>query len=114
MKEMILETTNKFLILASNGFWKEMENEEAVDIVKNNPRVGIARRLIISALKKAVRKNDLSFHDNKYIWKMTYLCDDMVVIVVYLDLEETGESSTSNVDETGSRMMSMWELFFKN
>lgn len=34
VRDMIIDATKKFLILASDGLWKVMKNQEAVDLVR--------------------------------------------------------------------------------
>ncbi|KAL0346297.1 UNVERIFIED_CONTAM: putative protein phosphatase 2C 43 [Sesamum radiatum] len=56
-----LEANDKFLIFASDGLWEHLTNQEAVEIVHNNPRVGIARRLIVSAMVKAAKTRQIPY-----------------------------------------------------
>ncbi|KAL1343150.1 hypothetical protein AAHE18_09G208500 [Arachis hypogaea] len=50
---------DQFVIFASDGLWEHLSNQEAVDIVQNNPRNGIARRLIKTALQEAAKKREM-------------------------------------------------------
>ena len=36
--EHVIQPQDRFLILASDGLWEQMRNQEAVDIVQNHPR----------------------------------------------------------------------------
>lgn len=78
---------DQFLIFASDGLWEHLSNEEAVDIVQNYPRHGIARRLVKSALKEAAKKREMRFSDLKKIDRgvRRHFHDDISVIVIYLD-----------------------------
>mgnify|MGYP003701929069 CR=1 FL=1 len=49
-----LQTTDQFIIFASDGLWEHISNQEAVDLVQHNPRnvcVLILCKLIISMAK---------------------------------------------------------------
>ncbi|KAK8919062.1 putative protein phosphatase 2C 78 [Platanthera zijinensis] len=76
-----------FLIFASDGFWEQLSDEDAVEMVFNNPREGIAKRLVKAALEAAAKKMEVSCNELKGIPKgmRRHLHDDMTVIVVYLD-----------------------------
>ncbi|MCH94877.1 putative protein phosphatase 2C 42-like, partial [Trifolium medium] len=63
---------DRFLILASHGFWNFMTNENAANIVNRNPRDEIAKRLLSAALEKATEKRGA---------KGVY--DDMIIIVLF-------------------------------
>ncbi|PNX56978.1 putative protein phosphatase 2C 68-like protein, partial [Trifolium pratense] len=53
MLTRVIEETDKFLIFASDGLWELMTNVQAVQIVHKNPRNGIAKRLVTTALVEA-------------------------------------------------------------
>lgn len=76
-----------FLIFASDGFWEQLSDGDAVKIVFKSPRQGIAKRLVKAALEAAAKKMEISYKELKSIPKGTrrHLHDDMTVIVVYLD-----------------------------
>lgn len=76
-----------FLIFASDGFWEQLSDDDAVKIVFKSPRQGIAKRLVKAALEAAAKKMEISYKELKSIPKGTrrHLHDDMTVIVVYLD-----------------------------
>ncbi|KAH9672005.1 putative protein phosphatase 2C 38 [Citrus sinensis] len=78
---------DQFLIFASDGLWEHLSNEEAVDIVQNYPRHGIARRLVKAALKEAAKKREMRFSDLKKIDRgvRRHFHDDVSVVVIYLD-----------------------------
>ncbi|KAA8516987.1 hypothetical protein F0562_017195 [Nyssa sinensis] len=85
----VLQSSDKFLIFASDGLWEHMTNQEAVEIVYNNPRVGIARRLLRSALNVAARKREMRYDDLKKIEKgvRRFFHDDITVVVIFIDHE---------------------------
>lgn len=81
-----LKPQDEFMILASDGLWEHLSNQEAVDIVHNSPRQGIARRLLKAALKEAAKKREMRYADLKEIHPgvRRHFHDDITVIVVYL------------------------------
>uniref|UniRef100_A0A5B7BS01 protein-serine/threonine phosphatase n=1 Tax=Davidia involucrata TaxID=16924 RepID=A0A5B7BS01_DAVIN len=85
----VLQPSDKFLIFASDGLWEHMTNQEAVEIVYNNPRMGIARRLLKSALNVAARKREMRYDDLKKIEKgiRRFFHDDITVVVIFIDHE---------------------------
>ncbi|KAL6138653.1 hypothetical protein ACLB2K_063933 [Fragaria x ananassa] len=82
-----LRPEDQFLIFASDGLWEHLSNQEAVDIVGNNPRRGIARKLIEAALQEAAKKREVRFADLKKIERgvRRHFHDDISVVVVFLD-----------------------------
>lgn len=81
-----LEPQDQFLIFASDGLWEHLSNQEAVNIVSNNPRNGIARKLVKAALREAARKREMRFSDLQKIEQgvRRHFHDDITVIVVFL------------------------------
>ncbi|CAD5187397.1 probable protein phosphatase 2C 60 [Musa acuminata AAA Group] len=82
-----LQPQDQFLIFASDGLWEHLNNQEAVDIVHNNPRSGSARRLIKAVLQEAAKKREMRYSDLKKIDRgvRRHFHDDITVIVVFLD-----------------------------
>ncbi|XP_076953780.1 putative protein phosphatase 2C 38 [Bidens hawaiensis] len=82
-----LTPKDQFLIFASDGLWEHLSNGEAVDIVHNYPRNGIARRLVKAALQIAAKKREMRYSDLKKIDRgiRRHFHDDITVIVVFLD-----------------------------
>lgn len=80
---------DKFVIFASDGLWEHLSNQQAVEIVHDHPREGIARRLIRTALQEAARKREMRYADLKKVDKgiRRFFHDDITVIVVYIDHE---------------------------
>ncbi|KAF7818562.1 putative protein phosphatase 2C 38 [Senna tora] len=58
-----IQPQDQFLIFASDGLWEHLTNQEAVNIVTNYPRNGIARRLVKAALREAARKREMRLSD---------------------------------------------------
>ncbi|KAL1822658.1 hypothetical protein ACET3Z_009436 [Daucus carota] len=82
-----LSSKDQFLIFASDGLWEHLSNQEAVNIVYNHPRNGIARRLVKAALQIAAKKREMRYSDLKKIDRgvRRHFHDDITVIVVFLD-----------------------------
>ncbi|XP_057983837.1 probable protein phosphatase 2C 43 isoform X2 [Malania oleifera] len=87
MYSRTLQPKDKFLIFASDGLWEHMTNQEAVEIVYNNPRPGIARRLLRKALNEAARKREMRYGDLKKVEKgiRRFFHDDITVVVIFID-----------------------------
>ncbi|CAL0299563.1 unnamed protein product [Lupinus luteus] len=84
-----LHPHDQFLIFASDGLWEHLTNQEAVNIVNNNPPNGIAKRLVKAALREAAKKRKIRFSDLQKIEQgvRRHFHDDITVIVVYLNLK---------------------------
>ncbi|XP_030493321.1 probable protein phosphatase 2C 38 isoform X2 [Cannabis sativa] len=93
-----LTRQDKFLIFASDGLWEHLSNQEAVDIVHNHPRNGIARRLVKSALEEAAKKRELRYSDLKKIDRgvRRHFHDDITVVVVFIDPHSINENFLHN------------------
>ncbi|OAY75102.1 putative protein phosphatase 2C 43 [Ananas comosus] len=93
----VLCPQDKFLIFASDGLWEHLTNQQAVEIVHNYPRAGIARRLVKRALEEAARKREMSYADLKKLDKgiRRFFHDDITVIVIFIDHELLQESNPS-------------------
>ncbi|KAG4908697.1 hypothetical protein AAZX31_20G229400 [Glycine max] len=78
---------DQFLILASDGLWEQMSNQEAVDIVQSCPRNGAAKKLVKTALCEAAKKREMRYSDLRKIDRgvRRHFHDDITVIVLYLD-----------------------------
>ncbi|MQM13862.1 hypothetical protein Taro_046789 [Colocasia esculenta] len=85
----VLRPQDRFLIFASDGLWEHLTNQEAVEIVQNCPRPGIARRLVRTALHVAARKREMRYGDLKKIGKgiRRFFHDDITVAVIFIDHE---------------------------
>ncbi|CAM0908724.1 unnamed protein product [Alopecurus aequalis] len=91
-----IQPHDQFLIFASDGLWEHLTNQEAVDIVQNNPRSGSARRLIKSALLGAAKKREMRYSDLKKIDRgvRRHFHDDITVIILFLDSSLVSRAST--------------------
>ncbi|KAL2227788.1 probable protein phosphatase 2C 38 isoform X2 [Sesamum indicum] len=78
---------DQFLIFASDGLWEHLSNEQAVELVHNSPRNGIARKLVKAALHEAAKKREMRYSDLKKIDRgvRRHFHDDITVIVLFLD-----------------------------
>lgn len=85
----ILRPQDKFIIFASDGLWELLTNQEAVEVVHNFPRRGIARKLVRTALQAAARKVKIKYAEIKTVEKgiRRSLHDDITVVVVFIDDE---------------------------
>ncbi|KAJ4967344.1 hypothetical protein NE237_019193 [Protea cynaroides] len=81
-----LKPHDLFLIFASDGLWEQLSDEAAVEIVFNNPRAGIAKRLVNAALQEAAKKKEMKYDEITRVEKGTRrrYHDDITVIVIYL------------------------------
>ncbi|CAN0909353.1 Probable protein phosphatase 2C 38 [Linum grandiflorum] len=86
---------DQFLIFASDGLWEHLTNQEAVDIVHNCPRNGVARKLLKAALHEAAKKREMRYSDLKKIDRgvRRHFHDDITVIVLFLDSHVISRSS---------------------
>ncbi|XP_021753032.1 probable protein phosphatase 2C 60 isoform X2 [Chenopodium quinoa] len=82
-----LQPHDQFVIFASDGLWEHLSNQQAVDIVQNNPRNGSAKRLVKTALQEAAKKREMRYSDLKKIDRgvRRHFHDDITVVVVFLD-----------------------------
>lgn len=87
---------DQFLIFASDGLWEHLTNQDAVDIVQHNPRNGIARRLVKSALQEAAKKREMRYSDLKKVARgvRRHFHDDITVVVVFLDFNLVSKASS--------------------
>ncbi|KAF8012700.1 hypothetical protein BT93_I0761 [Corymbia citriodora subsp. variegata] len=92
-----LQPHDQFVIFASDGLWEHLTNQEAVDIVLNHPRNGIARRLVKAALQEAAKKREMRYSDLKKIDRgvRRHFHDDITVIVVFLDSNLVSRASST-------------------
>ncbi|XP_031263442.1 probable protein phosphatase 2C 68 [Pistacia vera] len=83
----VLQPNDKFLIFASDGLWEHLTNQEAAEIVHNNPRDGVAKRLLKTALNIAARKREMRYDDLKKVEKgvRRFFHDDITVVVIFVD-----------------------------
>ncbi|KAF5798571.1 putative protein-serine/threonine phosphatase [Helianthus annuus] len=91
-----IQPTDQFIIFASDGLWEHFSNQEAVDIVQNHPRKGIARRLVKTALQEAAKKREMRYTDLKKIDRgvRRHFHDDITVVVIFLDSNLVSKASS--------------------
>ncbi|KAL6539872.1 hypothetical protein OROHE_011643 [Orobanche hederae] len=84
-----LQRNDRFIIFASDGLWEHLTNQEAVQIVHNNPRTGIGKRLVVTALEKAAMTRQIPYNEVKKLDPgiRRHIHDDITVIVVFIDHE---------------------------
>ncbi|KAF8097187.1 hypothetical protein N665_0293s0037 [Sinapis alba] len=85
----VLQTSDKFVIFASDGLWEQMSNQQAVEIVNKHPRPGIARRLVRRAMNIAAKKREMRYDDLKKVERgvRRFFHDDITVVVIFIDNE---------------------------
>ncbi|KAM0046597.1 putative protein-serine/threonine phosphatase [Helianthus debilis subsp. tardiflorus] len=95
-----LKPDDKFIVFASDGLWEHMTNQQVVDIVHNNPRSGIARRLVKSAINEAARKGKRRYDEVKKMEKGSRRAvhDDITVAVVFID-----QHMNTDIDDVSMR-----------
>ncbi|XP_074312909.1 putative protein phosphatase 2C 28 isoform X2 [Silene latifolia] len=91
-----LQPQDQFVIFASDGLWEHLSNQEAVDIVQNNPRNGSAKKLVKTALQEAAKKREMRYSDLKKIDRgvRRHFHDDITVIVLFLDSNLISQASS--------------------
>lgn len=94
-----LTPEDQFLILASDGLWEQLTDQEAVDIVKSSPQNGIARTLVKAALHKAAMKREMRYSDLKNVEGgiRRHFHDDITVIVLFLNHNSPTQSFSGPV-----------------
>jgi pyruvate dehydrogenase phosphatase len=92
-----LQPHDQFVIFASDGLWEHFTNQEAVDIVQNNPRSGSARKLVKTALHEAAKKREMRYTDLKKIDRgvRRHFHDDITVVVIFLDSNLVSRASSA-------------------
>ncbi|KAL2459960.1 putative protein phosphatase 2C 64 [Abeliophyllum distichum] len=103
---------DQFIIFASDGLWEHLTNQEAVDLVQNNPRSGSARRLVKAALQEAAKKREMRYSDLKKIERgvRRHFHDDITVIVLFLDSHLVSKASSTkspNISVKGGGAISL-------
>ncbi|KAL1559591.1 [pyruvate dehydrogenase (acetyl-transferring)]-phosphatase [Salvia divinorum] len=100
-----LSEDDKFLIFASDGLWEFLTNQEAVEIVHNNQRAGIAKRLLVSALERAGRIRRMPYEEIKKLDNgvRRHVHDDVSIVVVFIDHEmlDGDDTATSELSVRG-------------
>lgn len=101
-----IQPQDQFLIFASDGLWEQMSNQEAVDIVQNHPRNGIARRLVKMALQAAAKKREMRYSDLKKIERgvRRHFHDDITVVVIFLDTNVVSSAKGPSLSIRGGGM----------
>ncbi|XP_075503610.1 putative protein phosphatase 2C 60 [Primulina tabacum] len=90
---------DQFIIFASDGLWEHLTNQEAVDLVQNKPRSGIARRLVKTALQEAAKKREMRYSDLKRIDRgvRRHFHDDITVVVVFIESHLVSRASSGQI-----------------
>ncbi|XP_037426654.1 probable protein phosphatase 2C 28 [Triticum dicoccoides] len=102
-----IQPSDQFVIFASDGLWEHLSNQEAVDLVQSNPRIGIARKLVKAAMQEAAKKREMRYSDLKKIERgvRRHFHDDITVVVVFLDatsaVSRAGWSKSPSVSVRG-------------
>ncbi|XP_050383259.1 probable protein phosphatase 2C 68 [Argentina anserina] len=90
----VLQPEDRFIIFASDGLWDLMTNKEAVEVVHNNPREGIAKRLLKVCLSKAARRSSMTYDELKKVEKgeRRKIHDDITIVVIFIDHDLLGKT----------------------
>lgn len=87
LHERTLVQDDHFLIFASDGLWEQISDQEACKLVQCSPQVGVAKKLVKTALQRAAKKREMRYSDLRRIEPgvRRYFHDDISVVVVFLD-----------------------------
>ncbi|XP_076909607.1 putative protein phosphatase 2C 48 [Bidens hawaiensis] len=90
-----LTPQDQFLIFASDGLWEHLSDQEAVNIVKNSPRHGIARKLVKAAVVEASKKRNITYSELEKVDRglRRQVHDDITVIVLFLNCNQPTQTS---------------------
>ncbi|CAI5523393.1 unnamed protein product [Closterium sp. Naga37s-1] len=88
---------DSFVIVASDGLFEFLSNQEAVNIVASSPRKDVARQLIRTALQRAAEKTEMLYNDLLRMpsGQRRDYHDDISVVVFFLDHDAMRRSSHS-------------------
>ncbi|CAI5946804.1 unnamed protein product [Closterium sp. NIES-65] len=88
---------DSFVIVASDGLFEFLSNQEAVNIVASSPRKDVARQLIRTALQRAAEKTEMLYNDLLRMpsGQRRDYHDDISVVVFFLDHDAMQRSSHS-------------------
>ncbi|KAJ1695515.1 hypothetical protein LUZ63_012213 [Rhynchospora breviuscula] len=83
--EYQLDPPDRFVIFGSGGLWRAITNDEAVSVVKDSPRSGAARALLIKALDNRARRHNLVYKDLKNLPLATRqnIHDDISIVILF-------------------------------
>ncbi|CAI5970704.1 unnamed protein product [Closterium sp. NIES-65] len=96
----LLSPHDSFVILASDGLFEFISNQEAVDIVASSPRKDIARQLIRAALRRAAERREIRYQDllRMASGQRREYHDDITVVVFFFNHEaRTKHAAKSNM-----------------
>ncbi|CAI5481087.1 unnamed protein product [Closterium sp. Yama58-4] len=88
---------DSFVIVASDGLFEFLSNQEAVNIVASSPKKDVARQLIRTALQRAAEKTEMLYSDLLRMpsGQRRDYHDDISVVVFFLDHDAMRRSSHS-------------------
>ncbi|KAL7117942.1 hypothetical protein ACP275_03G104300 [Erythranthe tilingii] len=98
----------EFIIFATQGLWEFLSINDAIKIVHENPRSGIAKLLIKSALEIAAARKKMSYEEMVKAMKKAkgtkkVLNEDISVVVVYSQNEKTRAGLIVRYGETSDQ-----------
>ncbi|GJP41194.1 hypothetical protein CLOM_g870 [Closterium sp. NIES-68] len=88
---------DSFVIVASDGLFEFLSNQEAVNIVASSPKKDVARQLIRTALQRAAEKTEMPYNDLLRMpsGQRRDYHDDISVVVFFLDHDAMRRSTRS-------------------
>ncbi|CAI7811389.1 unnamed protein product [Closterium sp. NIES-54] len=94
----LLSPHDSFVILASDGLFEFISNQEAVDIVASSPRKDIARQLIRAALRRAAERREIRYQDllRMASGQRREYHDDITVVVFFFNHEARNKHATKS------------------
>eukprot|EP00270_Netrium_digitus_P012141 TRINITY_DN3921_c0_g3_i2.p1 TRINITY_DN3921_c0_g3~~TRINITY_DN3921_c0_g3_i2.p1 ORF type:complete len:447 (+),score=98.83 TRINITY_DN3921_c0_g3_i2:187-1341(+) len=87
LQHRIDPNTDNFLVVASDGLYDLLPNDELAHVIATSPQKDIARHLVRLALHRAARKNDTSYEEVLRMpsGQRRHLHDDITVIVFFFN-----------------------------
>lgn len=94
----LLSPHDAFAIVASDGLFDYISNQEAVDIVASSPKKDVARKLIRAAIQRAADRHEIPYQDllRMSSGQRREYHDDMTVVVFFFDHNVQAKNHRNN------------------